>query len=301
MAAGPPIGNMSASWAIIEVISVRALAVTTILALAATGPAWAQQADPVSGKASLGYLATSGNTESTSANAAFNLVYARPAWSHEFDMTAVTAETDATTTAESYSAAYEGRRDFGEKAYLFAGLGWKSDKFSSYDQTTSETVGYGRHFIETDAHELDFEAGVGARDRLCLDRQRDDELHAEADRRKRLVEHEHGVEIGAQSAPFRQRRPRRLVPDPEQQRRPARHAKDGPLHGHLPRVRVLTPASAGTFAARGFQALGCLRAAADLRSIRPLSPALRARSNEATPHEDILGQARDGSTRLVSH
>jgi putative salt-induced outer membrane protein len=119
--------------------------------------------DPIVGKASLGYLSTSGNTDSTNANAAFNLVWTQTLWSHEFDLSAIKADNSGVTTAEAYTAAYTARRGFGEKSYLFAALDWQSDKFSAFDSQKSETVGYGRHVIAAERHALDIEIGAGAR------------------------------------------------------------------------------------------------------------------------------------------
>ena len=117
----------------------------------------------VSGRAALGYLATSGNTESTNSNASFELLYERAAWSHEFALSAVAASTNDVTTAEAYTAAYEARRSFGERNYLFATLDWRSDRFSAFDRQVSEAVGYGRRLVDSERHELSVEGGVGAR------------------------------------------------------------------------------------------------------------------------------------------
>lgn len=117
----------------------------------------------VSGKAGLGYLATSGNTESTNANASFELEYERPAWTHEFGLSAVTATRDEVTTAEAYTGTYEARRDWDERTYLFTALDWRRDRFSGFDQQMSETVGYGRRLVNTERHALNVEGGVGAR------------------------------------------------------------------------------------------------------------------------------------------
>lgn len=141
---------------------------TTLLCGALAGPLAAQQSGPqaatgVSGKAAVGYLATSGNTESTNANASFELVYDRPVWSHEFSLSAVTATREEVTTAEAYGGGYEARRSQGERNYLFIALDWRRDRFSGFDQQMSETVGYGRRLVNTDRHALNVESGVGAR------------------------------------------------------------------------------------------------------------------------------------------
>ncbi len=144
---------------------------TTLLWAALAAPLAAQQGQQgqqqdeggVSGKAAVGYIATSGNTESTNANASFELVYERPVWSHEFTLSAVSASTEDVTTAEAYTAAYEARRSFGERNYLFTTLDWRSDRFSAFDRQTSEAVGYGRRLVDSDRHELNVEGGLGAR------------------------------------------------------------------------------------------------------------------------------------------
>jgi putative salt-induced outer membrane protein len=137
-----------------------------LLALLVTAPGVCQDEEdegPITGKAALGYLSTSGNTESTNANASFNLVWQKPIWGHEFDLSAIKAETGGVTTAESYSSAYTGRREFSEKSYMFTALDHERNEFSAYDEQVSETVGYGRRLIQTDRHAFSAEGGIGAR------------------------------------------------------------------------------------------------------------------------------------------
>lgn len=131
--------------------------------------------DRISGKASLGYLATDGNTDSENVNAAFNLVYALEVWAHEFDLMAVSAKNAGQTTAKSSSFAYDARRELGELGYLVAALDWKQDRFSSYDQTESESVGYGRHLIAAEGHTLNLEGGFGARQNRLRDGTEEDD------------------------------------------------------------------------------------------------------------------------------
>ena len=118
---------------------------------------------PISGKAAAGYLATSGNTDSTNANASFELLFERDVWTHEFALNGVLATSGGDTTAEAYGFTYEGRRDLGERGYVFTALDWERDEFSAFDQRVSETVGYGRRLVRTDNHALNFEIGAGAR------------------------------------------------------------------------------------------------------------------------------------------
>lgn len=130
------------------------------------GTAFAQEEeeqDPFQGSASMGYLATSGNTDNETLNIGFSLLWQPSLWSHEFNASAINAETSGVTTAEAAFANYVARRDFGEKSYLFASADWESDEFSAFDNQLSETVGYGRHLIATERHTLDAEIGFGAR------------------------------------------------------------------------------------------------------------------------------------------
>lgn len=149
------------------VVVLAALSSTCAFAQGSTNP----PPKGISGQVALGYLATSGNTESTNANASFELLYALDFWKHQFDISAVTATNNAVKTAEAYSAKYEGRRAFGEdkKAYIFTALDWKEDRFSAYDRQVSETAGYGRRLIEKGPHVLNAEIGAGSRQATLRD------------------------------------------------------------------------------------------------------------------------------------
>jgi putative salt-induced outer membrane protein len=131
--------------------------------------AGAAAAQGMSGKASLGYLATSGNAESTSANAKLNLLLDREPWSHELDLNAISATSSDVTTAEAYAAGYEARLEFSERTYLFTALDWERDRFSSYDQRLSESIGFGRRVVDSDRHVLNIDIGAGGRQLKLVD------------------------------------------------------------------------------------------------------------------------------------
>jgi putative salt-induced outer membrane protein len=146
-----------------------------VLLLAVAHTALAQNpppaaSDPLTGQVAVGYLATSGNTNSTNANATFALIYQLERWAHDFDASAIAASTDDATTAEAYSAKYEGRRSFGQSsAYLFTSFDWQHDRFSAYDEQVSETVGYGRTLLSRGRQVMKGEIGVGARQSTLID------------------------------------------------------------------------------------------------------------------------------------
>lgn len=124
--------------------------------------AHAQDDDAISGRASLGYLATSGNTDSTNINARLRVSFEPNVWSHEWDLSAVGATRDRETTTESYTGLYVARRSWG-RSYMFGALDWSKNRFAAYLRQRSESLGYGRRVIESDSHELNLEGGLGAR------------------------------------------------------------------------------------------------------------------------------------------
>lgn len=158
---------------------IAGLAVCALIADSALAQPPAPAPDSLEGKVSVGYLATSGNTESTNSNAALNLALNRD-WTHEFDLAAIGATSGGETTSEAYSAAYKGSNDINEKSYFFGALNWERDRFSSYERKTSETVGYGRHLVATERHRLDADVGVGARQQDLVDGTRNDSAIARA-------------------------------------------------------------------------------------------------------------------------
>lgn len=147
-------------WRLIALLSgLTALSTTT---LAQGGPA-AEEAGPWSGKAALGFLATSGNTDSSSLNSQFAVGYEHGNWQHLLDATAIKADENNESTAEAYKVGWKSEFNISEHDFLFGRLTWRKDLFSGYDQQFSQTVGYGRRLIETEKHHLSAEIGFGAR------------------------------------------------------------------------------------------------------------------------------------------
>lgn len=144
------------------------LFVVTIACLAAIAPLNAQEEaatieGPWAGKAALGYLATSGNSESSSLNTRFELGYTSGKWEHLADASAINAQESEQTTAEAYKLGFKSEYSFSEHNFLYGRMVWRKDLFSAYDQQFSQTVGYGRRLLETTSHQLSVDIGVGAR------------------------------------------------------------------------------------------------------------------------------------------
>ncbi len=126
-------------------------------------PGWAEgEESPWSGKIAVGYLAVSGNTESTSFSVNAETNWDGERWHHQLLGKMLAKSEDKDTTAEAYKAAYEAKFDLSERTYLFGLLDYNKDRFSSYDQQIFEVAGVGQRFINTDKHKLNGELGVGS-------------------------------------------------------------------------------------------------------------------------------------------
>lgn len=124
---------------------------------------------PWSGKATLGYLATSGNTENTTLNTGFAVGYKTGNWAHLFEASAINASENNVTTAEAYDVGWKSERNLTEHDFLFGRLNWRKDLFGGFDTQFAQTVGYGRRLIDTDKHKLNAELGAGARQSTLQD------------------------------------------------------------------------------------------------------------------------------------
>jgi putative salt-induced outer membrane protein len=142
----------------------RICRVPLLAALLFTGAAaLAQDEEGFSGRAALGYLSTTGNSETESLNANFLMGWNYAPWHHRFSGLAVRSSTASVTTAQAYGLSWKTNSDITETAYWFGLLAWDRDEFSAYDQQIREAAGYGRHFISTERHALSGEVGIGAR------------------------------------------------------------------------------------------------------------------------------------------
>jgi len=134
------------------------------------------ESGPWSGKATLGFLATTGNTENSSLNTGLEVGYASANWTHLAKALAINSTTNNQTTAEAYELGWKSEYDFSEHNYLFGRANWRKDRFSGYDTQLSETVGYGRRLIDTGTHTLGAEIGAGARQSELQDGTTDNDL-----------------------------------------------------------------------------------------------------------------------------
>lgn len=115
------------------------------------------------GKGELGFVSTSGNTDSETLNALIEFIHENDDWRHRFTGTALKSSKDGETDAERYVLAYQGDRNLTERSYLFGTARYEQDEFAAYDPVTTVAAGYGYHFLTGPVHELKGEVGVGYR------------------------------------------------------------------------------------------------------------------------------------------
>jgi len=122
-----------------------------------------EEASPWAGKVTMGYLATSGNTETTTLNSGFEVGYTAGKWLHVAQAAAINASEDNVTTAEAYDLGWKSERNLTDHDFLFGRLSWRKDRFGGFDTQFSQSVGYGRRLLNLDRHKLNAEIGAGAR------------------------------------------------------------------------------------------------------------------------------------------
>lgn len=141
--------------------SLRVLGIMVLVLFASV--ATAQDEEGFSGRAGLGFLATSGNSDNESLNGNFALWWNYKPWSHALSGVVIRSSTAGTTTADAMNLAWQSKYGVNESDYIFGQIAWDKDEFSAYDQQTRETIGYGRRFIDNERHLLSVEIGAGAR------------------------------------------------------------------------------------------------------------------------------------------
>lgn len=114
------------------------------------------------GHADLGYTDTSGNSETSSLNAAFGLGYETGLWTHGLELKALRSEDNGETNAERYEADFKSQYALSDISYVFGKIDYEKDEFAGVARRLSETIGYGRTLYDTEPHKLVGEASVGA-------------------------------------------------------------------------------------------------------------------------------------------
>lgn len=122
-----------------------------------------EEEKPLTGNIKLGYLATSGNTETKTMNFGAEATYTLERWVHAAKLSAIYAEDDSLTTAEAYEASWRSDWKLTDRDSIFGRLNWRKDRFGGFDTQFSQSLGWGRNILTGPTHILNGDLGAGAR------------------------------------------------------------------------------------------------------------------------------------------
>lgn len=115
------------------------------------------------GKGQAGYLASQGNTDAKSANAAIDMALTDGLWTHAFHIGGLYGKNTGIVSAERWDSLWQSNYSLTKDLFVFGGLRYAHDLFSGFEYQASVTTGLGYKFIDSDTTKLSAEAGVGYR------------------------------------------------------------------------------------------------------------------------------------------
>ena len=115
------------------------------------------------GKAELGFLNSSGNAESTSANAKLDLKRDAEKWVNTFYIGALYGNNGEFTNAQRYEARYQLDYKINDKLSWFSALRGEKDYFSGFVYQATVSTGVAYKFIDSPTTKLSFAVGAGYR------------------------------------------------------------------------------------------------------------------------------------------
>lgn len=141
--------------------SYPSLVLAALALLLGSATSFAQDPTPDAGEAAappwklevgFSYVATTGNSETSSGGLTAAFTRDWGPWSLEAGAFALRAADQGGTTAERYGASLRGGRDLSERLSLTAGLQAEQDRFSGIDLRSILDFGLKRVWVETDRH-----------------------------------------------------------------------------------------------------------------------------------------------------
>ncbi|MEJ2188768.1 MAG: DUF481 domain-containing protein [Acidobacteriota bacterium] len=120
---------------------------------AAPEPAW-------TGSLGLAWVATTGNTDTSSLGLDFKLDRKAQPWGYQFVAAGNRAEDGGETTAENYLVSGRATRKLAERWEGFGGLAWSRDPFSGFDAQTVASVGAIYTAVDGKRNHLSFDGGL---------------------------------------------------------------------------------------------------------------------------------------------
>jgi len=112
----------------------------------------------------LGYVGTSGNTETITFNTEALLTYRTINWTHNMKFQALRSSKDGAADAERYYLEEKSDYNLSTDGYLFGKATYTRDRFSGFDSQTSISTGYGRYFYQKNNLNIQGYSGLGYRE-----------------------------------------------------------------------------------------------------------------------------------------
>jgi putative salt-induced outer membrane protein YdiY len=146
-------------------MKIKSIALFTSLAVA-SGFASAQDAKPFTLDGELGFIFTSGNTETTSANAALNATQELESWSNEYVAKGLYKKDEVngveTTSAQKLFASAQGNYKLENPNHrLFVFASYEDDRFSSFEYQGTLAAGWNHSVWKDETSEFDYSIGPG--------------------------------------------------------------------------------------------------------------------------------------------
>ena len=121
-----------------------------------TSPTWNASAE-------LGYIKTSGNSDTETLNAKFNGETSYTKWTHSLLAEALKSATGDERSAEKYRLEVQSDYNLSDRSYALGVANWENDNFNGLNYTASVAAGYGYKAIKTEEMKLNLEAAPGYR------------------------------------------------------------------------------------------------------------------------------------------
>lgn len=115
------------------------------------------------GNAELGFIQTSGNSDTQSFNGKFNIVRDLQPLKTSFKFEALTSEESGDPSKEKYLSELKLDYSLGEFDYFTSLLSYEDDRFSGYQYQSTLSLGYGYRAWNSEQGKLDLEVGPGYR------------------------------------------------------------------------------------------------------------------------------------------
>ncbi len=143
-------------------------ALVTVTNVYAADEKTAKEKSPWKSEVELGFIRTTGNTETQTTALKADATYEVDKWRHNAHAEGYGQQSKVDTgetvvSAERYELSGKSDYKFSELDYMFGLLKLQKDRFSGYVYDHIVSVGYGRKLIKQDSMELDVEIGPGAR------------------------------------------------------------------------------------------------------------------------------------------